>query len=187
MAFSKDPFCVLRWLWTSNKIEDGHCERLKCHQILLFFFFFFFLWRSRPECPHPEGIPGSWKGSGACLKCFYTNTCSVRSKQGGAEAVRSQSCDSISISETRNESRDWSAGTECYRLSMWGGGVALGEGEFWWYSPSVSDDVAEGLADTHAEVVTKHSPSKLFFSVVQSLETEVIWLHTSWVFAIVGQ
>ena len=62
--------------------------------------------------------PGSMEGSGVYLKCLYANTCSMRNKQDELEElVSSQSYDVIGISETWwNESHDWSAGMEGYRL-----------------------------------------------------------------------
>ena len=62
--------------------------------------------------------PGSTEGSRAYLKCLYTNTRSMRNKQDELEAlVSSQNYDIIGITKTWwNESHDWSAGMEGYRL-----------------------------------------------------------------------
>ena len=62
--------------------------------------------------------PGSTEGSGAYLKCLYTNAHSMRNKQDELEAlVSSQNYDIIGISETWwKESHNWSAGMEGYRL-----------------------------------------------------------------------
>ncbi|KAK4806215.1 hypothetical protein QYF61_001138 [Mycteria americana] len=98
--------------------------------------------------------PGSMEGSGAYPKCLYTNACSMRNKQDELEAlVSSQSYDVIGISEIWwNESHDWSAGMEGYRLfrrdrqGRRGGGVALYVTErFDCTALRVSDDVVESL------------------------------------------
>jgi len=54
-------------------------------------------------------------GSGAYLKCSYTNACSMRNKWDELEAlVLSQSCDIVGISKIWwDECCDWSAGIEC--------------------------------------------------------------------------
>ncbi|KAK4827172.1 hypothetical protein QYF61_015134 [Mycteria americana] len=98
--------------------------------------------------------PGSTDGSGAYLKCLYTNAHSMRNKQDKLEAlVSSQSYEIIGMSETWwNESHDWSAGMEGYRLfrrdrqGKQGGGVALYVRErFDCTALTVSDDVVESL------------------------------------------
>lgn len=81
-------------------------------------------------------------------------------------------------------------------MDCWDGGLQAGQvrcgsgtvcwGEVWLYL-AVSDGVGGGPAYIHAESVTKHSPSKLFPLLVQSLETEVMGLQTHWVLAIGGQ
>ncbi|KAK4816487.1 hypothetical protein QYF61_017239 [Mycteria americana] len=97
---------------------------------------------------------GSTEGSGAYLKCLYTNAHSIRNKQDELEAlVSSQSYNIIGISETWwNESHDWSAGTEGYRLfrrdrqGRRGGGVALYVRErFDCTALAISDDVVKSL------------------------------------------
>ncbi|KAK4807079.1 hypothetical protein QYF61_018420 [Mycteria americana] len=97
---------------------------------------------------------GSTEGSGAYLKCLYTNEHSMRNKQDELEAlVSSQSHDIIGISETWwNESHDWSAGMEDYRLfrrdrqGRRGGGVALYARErFDCTALAVNSDVVESL------------------------------------------
>lgn len=63
---------------------------------------------------------GSTEGSGAYLKCLYTDARSMRNTQDEPEAlVSSQNYNIIGISETQwNESHEWSARLEGYRL-LW--------------------------------------------------------------------
>jgi len=98
--------------------------------------------------------PGSPKGSGAYLKYLYTKTFSMRNKQDELEAlVSSQNHEIIGINETWwNDSHDWSAGIQGYRLfrrdrqSRRCGGVALYVRErFDCIALTVSGDVVESL------------------------------------------
>ncbi|PKU43642.1 nipped-b-like protein [Limosa lapponica baueri] len=92
--------------------------------------------RRPPEEQH-EGngaIPASKSAPlGAQLKCLYTSACSMGNKQEELEAiVRHESYDVVAITETWwDESNDWSAAMESYKLlrrdrqGRRGGGVAL--------------------------------------------------------------
>ncbi len=94
--------------------------------------------------------PGSTGGTGAYLKCLYTNAHSMRNKQDELEAlVHSQSYNIIGISETWwKESHAWSAAIEGYRLfrrgrqGRQGGGVRE---RFACTALTVSDDAVESL------------------------------------------
>lgn len=82
----------------------------------------------------------------------------------------------------------WIAGMEDCRLGGWGVEVALRAGEkFGCTAFAVGDGVGGWPAYIRAESVMKHSPSKFFPFLVQSLETEVMALQTHWVLAMGGE
>ncbi|PKU49639.1 nipped-b-like protein [Limosa lapponica baueri] len=93
--------------------------------------------KGRPPEEQHEGngaIPASKSAPlGTQLKCLYTNTRSMGNKQEELEAiVRHESYDIVAIMETWwNESNDWSAAMEGYKLfrrdrqGRRGGGLAL--------------------------------------------------------------
>lgn len=83
--------------------------------------------KPRVDMASPEGgnaskniytAPGSKEGSRVYMKCLYTNACSIRNKQDELGVLLTmQNYDIIAISETCwNDSHDWSAGMEAYRL-----------------------------------------------------------------------
>ena len=75
-----------------------------------------------PVCDNASGniytAPGSMESSEAYLECLYTSTHSMRNKQDELEVLVSYwNYDIIDISEIWwNESHDWSAGIEGYRI-----------------------------------------------------------------------
>jgi len=98
--------------------------------------------------------PGSTEGLGADLTHLYTISCSMRNKQDELKAlVCSPSGDIICISETWwNESHNWSAGMEGYRLFKRGSQGRRGRGAALYVTErfdctafTVEDDMVESL------------------------------------------
>lgn len=92
--------------------------------------------------------PGSAVGSGAHLKCLYTNEGSLRDQLDELETfVLLQSYDIIDISETQDKSHNWNAGISGYwlfrnvRQGRQGGGVTLYVKEIDCTALAVRDDV----------------------------------------------